>query len=128
MKLRIFYDSLCPLCDAEMQHIKARDIDDNIELQDLNQSDFASKYPEIDFTVANRILHAQRPDGSIITGLDVTYEAWAVVGKERWVSLLRCSLVKPFADKGYLFFAKHRYRISYLLTGKKRCESGTCSR
>ncbi|PKG56812.1 thiol-disulfide oxidoreductase DCC family protein [Shewanella sp. GutDb-MelDb] len=128
MKLRIFYDSLCPLCDAEMQHIKARDIGDDIELQDLNQSDFASKFPEIDFTVANRILHAQRPDGSIITGLDVTYEAWKVVGKERWVSLLRCSLVKPFADKGYLFFAKHRYRISYLLTGKKRCESGTCSR
>ncbi|PKH56029.1 DUF393 domain-containing protein [Shewanella sp. Choline-02u-19] len=128
MKLRIFYDSLCPLCDAEMQHIKARDIGDDIELQDLNQSDFASKFPEIDFTVANRILHAQRPDGSIITGLDVTYEAWTVVGKERWVSLLRCSLVKPFADKGYLFFAKHRYRISYLLTGKKRCESGTCSR
>ncbi|PKG74630.1 DUF393 domain-containing protein [Shewanella sp. GutCb] len=128
MKLRIFYDSLCPLCDAEMQHIKARDIGDDIELQDLNQSDFASKFPEIDFTVANRILHAQRPDGSIITGLDVTYEAWTVVGKERWVSLLRCSLVKPFSDKGYLFFAKHRYRISYLLTGKKRCESGTCSR
>jgi predicted DCC family thiol-disulfide oxidoreductase YuxK len=128
MKLRIFYDSLCPLCDAEMQHIKARDIGDDIELQDLNQSDFASKFPEIDFTVANRILHAQRPDGSIITGLDVTYEAWTVVGKERGGSLLRGSLGKPFADKGYLFFAKHRYRISYLLTGKKRCESGTCSR
>jgi predicted DCC family thiol-disulfide oxidoreductase YuxK len=128
MKLRIFYDSLCPLCDAEMQHIKNRDIDDDIELQDLNQSDFSSKFPEIDFTLANRILHAQRPDGSIITGLDVTYEAWAVVGKEKWVSLLRCSLVKPFADKGYLFFAKHRYRISYLLTGKKRCESGSCPR
>lgn len=128
MKLRIFYDSLCPLCDAEMQHIKSLDSHDNIELQDLNQADFSVKFPEIDFALANKILHAQRADGSLITGLDVTYEAWAAVGKEKWVSLLRCSLVKPFADKGYLFFAKHRYRISYLLTGKKRCETGTCYR
>lgn len=128
MKLRIFYDSYCPLCDAEMQQIKALDTDNNIELQDLNQPDFTDKYPHIDFTLANHILHGELADGTLIKGLDVTYEAWAAVGKERYVKLLRCPLFKPAADFGYRFFAKHRYRISYLLTGKQRCENGTCPR
>ncbi|MEZ9594413.1 thiol-disulfide oxidoreductase DCC family protein [Shewanella sp. 10N.261.52.F9] len=128
MKLRIFYDSLCPLCDAEMQQIKALDHNDDIELQDLNQDDFSEKYPYIDFILANRILHGELADGTLIKGLDVTYEAWAAVGKERYVKLLRCPLLKPAADLGYRFFAKHRYRISYLLTGKQRCEGGTCPR
>ncbi|MGS0695175.1 thiol-disulfide oxidoreductase DCC family protein [Shewanella sp. 0m-4] len=128
MKLRIFYDSLCPLCDAEMQQIKALDKHNNIELQDLNQHNFEINFPNIDAALANRILHAELADGTLIKGLDVTYQAWAAVGKGRWVALLRTPLIKPVADLGYLFFAKHRYRISYLLTGKQRCESGTCSR
>ncbi|MCK8046368.1 DUF393 domain-containing protein [Shewanella sp. 1CM18E] len=128
MKLRIFYDSLCPLCAAEMQQIKALDVDGNVELQDLNQEGFEEKFPYIDFAYANKILHGELADGTLIKGLDVTYEAWAAVGKARWVALLRCPLVKPAADLGYRFFAKHRYRISYLLTGKQRCESGTCPR
>ena len=77
MKLRIFYDSQCPLCAAEMQHIKALDIHENVELQDLNQADFESNYPYIDLAYANKILHGERADGTIIKGLDVTYEAWA---------------------------------------------------
>ncbi|GIU14985.1 MULTISPECIES: thiol-disulfide oxidoreductase DCC family protein [unclassified Shewanella] len=128
MKLRIFYDSYCPLCDAEMQQIKQLDTDNNIELQDLNQVNFASLFPHIDAELANRILHAELADGTIIKGLDVTYRAWEAVGKGRWLAFLRAPLIKPVADLGYLFFAKHRYRISYLLTGKQRCDSRTCSR
>ncbi|MCG9731445.1 DUF393 domain-containing protein [Shewanella sp. Isolate13] len=128
MKLRIFYDSHCPLCDAEMQQIKQLDSANHVELQDLNQAEFETRFPYIDAKFANRILHAELADGTLIKGLDVTYRAWDAVGKGRWFAFLRAPFIKPVADLGYLFFAKHRYRISYLLTGKRRCKAGTCSR
>ncbi|MGB2287813.1 MAG: DCC1-like thiol-disulfide oxidoreductase family protein, partial [Porticoccaceae bacterium] len=54
---------------------------------------------------------------------DVTYRAWVLVGKRKWVAVLRWPLIKGFADIGYLFFARNRYTISRLLTGQSRCDS-----
>ncbi|RJG47739.1 thiol-disulfide oxidoreductase DCC family protein [Motilimonas pumila] len=130
MKLRIFYDGLCPLCKNEMRNIKRRDIDNAISLEDINAQDFSERFPHIDVTKANDILHAETADGKLLLGLDVTYEAWSLVGKGCLVGLLRKPLIKPFADQGYLLFAKNRYKISKLLTGQSRlpqeCESGRC--
>jgi predicted DCC family thiol-disulfide oxidoreductase YuxK len=33
---------------------------------------------------------------------------------------LRWPIISWFADRAYNFFARHRYTISYLLTGQKR--------
>ena len=63
----------------------------------------------------------------MLLGLDVTAMAWGLTGKHCWVKLLRLPLIKPVADKTYLAFAKNRYRISYLLTGQKRCTADSCS-
>ncbi|MDO6638690.1 DUF393 domain-containing protein [Shewanella sp. 5_MG-2023] len=127
MELRIFYDSACPLCSNEMQQLKQHDRLHKIELADLNQDGFAEKYPHIDLEKANKILHAETNHGEILLGLDVTAKAWALTGKHQWVQLLRLPCIKPLADVAYLGFARHRYKLSYLLTGKQRCEDGSCS-
>ncbi|QLE84337.1 MULTISPECIES: thiol-disulfide oxidoreductase DCC family protein [Shewanella] len=127
MKLTIFFDGQCPLCAAEMKQLKQYDEYGSIELQDLNQTGFAEKFPEIDPNRANLILHGMDDKGNILLGLDVTYRAWVLVGKKYRVAFLRWPVIKPIADIFYLGFAKHRYRISYLLTGKKRCSEGSCS-
>ncbi|WP_428611654.1 thiol-disulfide oxidoreductase DCC family protein [Shewanella sp.] len=126
MKLRIFYDSQCPLCAAEMAKLKRCDTEEAIELADLASDDFSAKYPHIDAKYANEILHGETENGELLTGLDVTYLAWALVGKKHYVAPLTWPVIKPVADFLYLKFAKHRYKVSYLLTGKKRCESGQC--
>jgi len=36
------------------------------------------------------------------------------------------TIIRWFADRAYLYFARNRYRISELLTGQARCEP--CSR
>lgn len=125
MQLTIFYDSQCPLCLAEMRQLKASDTAGRLTFEDLHAIDFSQHYPYIDTVKANRILHGQLDSGEMLFGLDVTYKAWSLVGKHRWLALLRWPILKTIADSMYLLFARHRYRISYWLTGKTRCSSCT---
>ncbi|QIR13687.1 thiol-disulfide oxidoreductase DCC family protein [Shewanella aestuarii] len=127
MELTIFYDSACPLCSNEMAQLKQHDPLHKIHLEDLNAPDLAERYPQLDLAKANTILHGLTADGRMILGLDVTAMAWGLTGKHCWIKLLRLPLIKPVADKAYLAFAKNRYQISYLLTGKQRCETGSCN-
>ncbi len=121
--LTIFYDGGCPLCAAEMRHLNSLDIAGKIAYENIYAADFGARFPHIDQQEADRILHGQLANGELIFGLDVTYQAWALVGKRRWVAMLRWPVIKQVADISYLFFAKHRHRISRLLTGQERCDA-----
>ena len=121
-ELTIFYDGGCPLCAMEMRHLSRYDGEQKIALQDIHAKGFAQRFPHIDPVRADQILHAQLASGEMIYGLDVTYTAWMLVGKRHWVAALRWPVVKQVSHCMYLFFAKHRTRISRLLTGSDRCE------
>ncbi|ODP98414.1 thiol-disulfide oxidoreductase DCC [Salinivibrio sp. SS3] len=122
MMVTVFYDSMCPLCVKEMRKLSRWDIQGALQLVDIHQADFSVRFPDIDPSAANRILHAQDSGGQIVYGLDATYVAWRAVNKGYWVKWLRWPGIAWFADKLYLFFAQHRYRISALLTGQARCQ------
>jgi predicted DCC family thiol-disulfide oxidoreductase YuxK len=121
--LTIFYDGGCPLCAAEMRHLNSLDSARKIAYEDIYAADFIARFPQIDQQEADRILHGQLANGELIYGLDVTYQAWVLVGKRKWVAILRWPIIKPIADVIYLLFARHRNRISKLLTGQSRCEA-----
>ena len=121
--LTIFYDGGCPLCAAEMRHLNSLDSARKIAYEDIYAADFSARFPQIDQREADRILHGQLANGELIYGLDVTYQAWVLVGKRKWVAILRWPIIKPIADVIYLLFARHRNRISKLLTGQSRCEA-----
>ncbi|OOE66588.1 thiol-disulfide oxidoreductase DCC [Salinivibrio sp. ML198] len=118
----VFYDSMCPLCVKEMRKLSRWDTEGVLQLVDIHQADFCDRFPHVDPSSANRILHAQDCSGKMVYGLDATYIAWQAVGKGHWVKWLRRPGIAWFADKAYLFFARHRYRISALLTGQARCQ------
>ena len=121
-ELIIFYDGGCPLCVSEMRHLSRLDAEAKISLENIYADDFSERFPHIDQQRADRILHGQLASGEVIYALDVTYIAWALVGKRHWVAILRWPIVKQIADYSYLFFAKYRSTISRLLTGSERCE------
>jgi predicted DCC family thiol-disulfide oxidoreductase YuxK len=75
----------------------------------------------VSYDEAMRILHGQFDDGRIIKGLDVTYHAWSLVGKRRWVAVLRWPLIRHLFDLGYRFFARYRQPISRLFGRKLTC-------
>ncbi len=121
-KLTVFFDSYCPLCVAEMNQLRELDTQSLLQLEDIHQEDFSIRYPEIDPKAADRLLHARTADGTMLLGLDVTLAVWRAVGKKPWLVVLRWPVIRFFADIGYRIFAKHRYTISWLITGKRRCE------
>lgn len=121
--LTIFYDGHCPLCAAEMQTLFQLDNQNLLLLEDIHAEDFAKRYPHIDPIEADRLLHGQLNDGTIIKGLDVTCLAWKLVGKHKWMQVLRWPVIRFFADIGYKFFARYRHQISSFITGKPRCAS-----
>ena len=123
----IFYDGNCPLCSAEMQQLKHADVNNEIVLEDLNAYDFSDRFAYIDKDKALKILHAQQPSGEIIYAFDVTYHAWKIVGKHRWLKIFRLPIIRTFADWGYLFFAKYRHPISRFLMPNTKCSNGRCS-
>ncbi|MGZ9899434.1 thiol-disulfide oxidoreductase DCC family protein [Shewanella gaetbuli] len=125
-ELTIFYDSACPLCSREMAQLTEHDRLHKIQLEDLNAPDLSERFPQLNLEAANTILHGLTSDGRLVYGLDVTAMAWGLTGKHCWVKLLRLPLIKPVADKAYLAFARNRYKLSYLLTGEQRCETGSC--
>jgi len=124
-KLTIFYDGFCPLCVKEMEKLKSYDHHNVILIIDIHTSAF-KQYPEINANEASTILHGIDAQNQLILGLDVTYQAWHLVGKGWVYAPLRWAVFKPLADKAYLHFARNRYRWSKLLTGKSRCDSGQC--
>tara|TARA_R110001592_G_scaffold140906_2_gene362039 strand:- start:13662 stop:14072 length:411 start_codon:yes stop_codon:yes gene_type:complete len=131
MKLTLFYDGHCPFCVAEMTKLKAYDQNGNLLLEDIQLPDFKERFPDLCWQDLNDRIHGQLPDGSLITGLDVTFLAWKYVGKGRIYAPLRWPVIRWFADAFYVFFARNRYTISYLLTGKKRsesCSDSVCSK
>ena len=121
-ELIIFYDGGCPLCVSEMRHLSKLDTASKITLENIYADEFTLRFPHIDQQRADQILHGQLASGEVIYALDVTYTAWTLVGKRRWVAILRWPIIKQIADYSYLFFAKYRSRISKLLTGSERCE------
>jgi predicted DCC family thiol-disulfide oxidoreductase YuxK len=126
MAFILFYDGLCPLCEKEVSHLIKRDKDNRIQFEDISLPDFPERYPDLNLDDLNARIHGQLEDGSMITGLDVTHKAWSLVGVAWLYAPLRWPVIRWFADHFYVFFAKHRYRISYWLTGKERCEDNRC--
>lgn len=127
-KMIIFYDGSCPLCVAEMKQLRQLNTYQKLQFEDILLPDFNYRFPDISKEKASRILHGLLTtqtgnEQQLLLGLDVTYKAWNLVGKKKWLKLLRLPVIHIIADKAYLFFAKNRYRISYLLTGKSRCSS-----
>ena len=123
MILTIYYDAHCPLCMIEMKSLKSHDHQNAINLINLHNEHFSTDYPHINKNEAISILHGQLDTGELLLGLDVSCKAWALVGKHKWMAILRWPLFRTIADMFYRLFARHRNKISYFLTGNKACNS-----
>ncbi|TLU65129.1 DUF393 domain-containing protein [Thalassotalea litorea] len=127
MKLKIYYDGHCPLCVQEMRSLQGKNTANAIYFVDINRLDFSELYPHIDVDKAKAILHGEDDAGNLMYGLDVTYRAWSLVGEKWRVAPLRWPIIRSGADKAYLMFAKHRFKISRWLTGQERLDCSACA-
>jgi predicted DCC family thiol-disulfide oxidoreductase YuxK len=117
-ELTLFFDGKCPLCTKEIELLKRYDKNAKMQFEDINSTSFETKFPFIDLQEARHVLHGQLLSGTIITGMDVTFMAWDLVERHRWLKLLNLPLVRPLTDWGYQIFARHRSKIANFLTRK----------
>lgn len=109
-----------------MRQLKKRDMSQKLIFKDINDSGFAEEFPAISPQHALTKLHGylfQSGREDLLTGLDVTYHAWRIVGRGWLIAPLRWPVIRWFSDKIYLWFARNRFTISKLLTGQSRCET-----
>jgi len=122
MTLTIFYDGQCPLCMTEINQLQKLNHKNNLNFVNLHDENFTDRYPHIDPAKAERIIHGETENGTLLLGLDVTCTAWILVEKHRWLKILRWPLIRNIADLIYRLFARYRHRISRLIMGKQICD------
>jgi len=122
---KVFVDADCPLCAREAALWRRLDRGrGRLVLEDVSAPDFdASRYARTrDEFMAE--IHAQRPDGSLVTGMEVFRRAYAAVGLGWLLAPTGWPLPRPLFDAGYRWFARNRLR----LTGRARaCAAGACA-
>jgi predicted DCC family thiol-disulfide oxidoreductase YuxK len=123
IELTLFYDGTCPLCAREMRSLEKHDKRRQIKSVDINSEEFM-RYPNVNYEKANEILHAYDSQGQLLLGLDAAHKAWSLLGRGWLYAPLRWPIIKPAADKAYVLFARHRYRISKWVTGAEKCNCG----
>ena len=122
-RLTLFFDSTCPLCVAEMQALQSLNSSNLLLFEDIHSDQFCERFPDISQTEASNMFHGRYENGDMIFGLDVSVQAWNIVGKHRWLGILRAPGIRLISDMAYRFFARYRSLISLLLTGRRKCES-----
>lgn len=110
--LTLFYDANCPVCALEMDHLRERDDSGRLRFVDIAAPGFESPLPGIALAQLDAEIHAQRPDGSVLRGVEVLRLAYAAVGLGWVMRPTGWAPLRPLADIGYRLFARHRRRIS----------------
>lgn len=119
--LKVFYDGECPICRREMDWLRKRTPERAVVYQDITASDFD---PAIYGTTGEKLMaeiHAQLPDGSLITGVEVFRQLYSQAGLGWILAPTRLPILSSIADFAYRCFAKNRLR----LTG--RCKNDQCA-
>jgi predicted DCC family thiol-disulfide oxidoreductase YuxK len=120
--LTVLYDGNCGLCRASAARVRKIDPQGRIELLDLHDPTLASRFPQVNFDEAMRLMQAVDGGGRVYSGVD----AWARIGKALpgWKFLAWVLLVPGIhfvAQRVYAWIARNRYRWN-----RELCQDGTC--
>ena len=66
--LTLFFDSTCPLCVGEMQHLRKLDTENRLSFEDIHVSDFTERFPDIEPSKAANVFHGQYENGDMVYG------------------------------------------------------------
>ncbi len=110
--LTLFFDGACPVCNLEMDNLKACNAHGLLRFVDISVPCFDPAPLGVSLQALNGLLHAQRPDGSLVVGVEVFRLAYGAVGLGRWAAPTQWRLVAPWIDQAYALFARNRYGLS----------------
>lgn len=110
--LTLLYDAACPVCSLEMDHLRARDGAGRLVFVDIAAPGFDPLPYGVALAELHAEIHAQRPDGSLLRGIEVLRLAYAAVGLGWVLRPTAWAPLRPAFDLAYRLFARHRMAIS----------------
>jgi predicted DCC family thiol-disulfide oxidoreductase YuxK len=110
--LTLLYDGACPVCNLEMDNLKARNTAGLLKFVDISAAFFDPAPYGATLQAMNGLIHAVRPDGSLVIGVEVFRLAYGAVGLGHLAAPTGWPLLKPAFDATYKVFARNRYGIS----------------
>jgi predicted DCC family thiol-disulfide oxidoreductase YuxK len=114
--LTLLYDGQCPVCNLEMDNLKARNAQGLLKFVDISQPQFDPTPYGSTLAQMNALIHAQRPDGSLVVGVEVFRLAYAAAGLGHITAPTAWPLLRPAVDAAYAVFARNRYGFSRIAT------------
>jgi predicted DCC family thiol-disulfide oxidoreductase YuxK len=118
-QLTAFYDGGCPLCRREIAHYRRIDRRSAIHWVDITSDRAALDAAGLDLATAMRRIHAQEPDGRLVTGVGAFVAIWRRLPWYRRLAALVTGLrLTGPLDLVYGRFADWRLR--------RRCADGLC--
>ena len=115
--LTLLYDGNCPVCLLEMRHMAERNGEGKLRFVDIAAAGFdATRWVGSSASVADMqaIIHAVRPDGSLVRGVEVIRLAYAAAGLHHVARPLGWRWLQPLLRVVYAAFARNRYAFSKL--------------
>jgi predicted DCC family thiol-disulfide oxidoreductase YuxK len=113
--LTLLYDGACPICRLEMDRLAQLDGLRRLAFVDIAAPGFdASKYGAT-LEEMQRLIHAARPDGTLVVGVEVFRLAYGAVGWGLLFAPTALPGISTLAERAYAVFARNRYRVSALL-------------
>lgn len=112
--LTLLYDGTCAVCSLEMDHLRERNHAGRLVFVDIARPGFDATPYGATREEMDAVIHGQRPDGSLLRGVEVLRLAYAAVGLGWVTAPTGWAPLRPLADAGYRVFARHRRTISRL--------------
>ena len=110
--LTLLYDGACPVCNLEMDNLKARNCAEQLKFVDISAPFFDATPYGATLADMNGLIHAQRPDGTLVVGVEVFRLAYGAVGLGHLTAPTGWPGFKPAIDAAYAVFARNRYGFS----------------
>ena len=127
VKLTIFFDGGCPLCQREVNFMQSRNQEAKLKFIDINNSDLSLELNYgITYKQAMQRIHALKSDGSIIKDLKVFQEAYKLIGLGWVYAPTKLPIIDKLFEQIYAFWAKYRLKITFRPSIEKLCSSREC--
>ena len=141
--LTLYYESACPLCNAEMTNLMLRNTAGHLRFSDVSAPDFVDIPSGTTMQDLLELIHARTADGRVLKGVEVFRLAYAAVGLGWASTAMRLPVLAPLAEWAYPLLARNRHRIPRRLVGllfegavrraaersaSAHCDASTCSR
>ena len=125
--LTLLYDGACPICAWEKRNLKRKDRYGRLGFIDIHVADFDPAQYGVTIQDLMGRMHGVTADGRLVIGVDALIESYRAVNW--WWAYAPLNLIpRSLANRGYAWFADHRYAISKRIGWMfgPNCDTGQC--